>query len=122
MATRVALVSSDRRHYYLRDEVPHGDPTAQQRVAAAACRGPRHKTCIALLELTEACNLRCPVCYAGSPKGRHRRFEDLVLHDLEAFLAARGSLEVLQLSGGEPLLHPDLLRILDSASACRSTT
>ena len=36
-----------------------------------------------------------------------------VLRDLEAFVAARGPLDVLQLSGGEPLLHPDLLMIID---------
>jgi uncharacterized radical SAM superfamily Fe-S cluster-containing enzyme len=32
---------------------------------------------------------------------------------LEAFLDARGPLDVLQLSGGEPLLHPQLLDIID---------
>jgi uncharacterized radical SAM superfamily Fe-S cluster-containing enzyme len=67
-----------------------------------------------LLEVTEACNLRCPVCFARSATGEHRRFEDLCA-DLEAFLAARGPLDVLQLSGGEPLLHPDLPRIIDRA-------
>jgi len=106
--TAVALVSSDRRHYYLRDEVPH-PPPAEGR---CCCSGPGHHTCVALLEVTDACNLRCPVCYAQSPSGEHRPFDDLAA-DLEAFLGARGSLDVLQLSGGEPLLHPDLLRIID---------
>ena len=108
--TIVALLSSDRRHYYLRDEAPHPPPTGQK-----CCRpAPGHRTCVALLELTEACNLGCPVCFAASPRAGHRRFEDLSA-DLEAFLAARGPLDVLQLSGGEPLLHPDVLRILDLA-------
>jgi uncharacterized radical SAM superfamily Fe-S cluster-containing enzyme len=104
----VALVSSDRRHYHLRDEVCHPPPESP----VCCSGGPGHKTCIALLELTNACNLHCPVCYAGSPSGRHRPLEDLCA-DLEAFLTARGSLEVLQLSGGEPLLHPDLAELLD---------
>jgi uncharacterized radical SAM superfamily Fe-S cluster-containing enzyme/prolipoprotein diacylglyceryltransferase len=104
----VALVSSDRRHYYLRGEVCHPRSTGR----CCCSGGPEHKTCVALLELTGACNLHCPVCYAGSPSGRHRRFEDLCA-DLEAFVADRGTIEVLQLSGGEPLLHPDLLRLLD---------
>ncbi len=104
----VALVSSDRQHYWLRDEVPHAPPDGRK----CCCAGPGHRTCVALLELTGACNLRCPVCFARSPSGRHRSFADLCA-DLEGFLAARGPLDVLQLSGGEPLLHPDLLRILD---------
>jgi 7,8-dihydro-6-hydroxymethylpterin dimethyltransferase len=36
-----------------------------------------------------------------------------VMADVEAFLAARGPLDVLQLSGGEPLVHPKLLEIID---------
>jgi uncharacterized radical SAM superfamily Fe-S cluster-containing enzyme/prolipoprotein diacylglyceryltransferase len=105
----VALVSSDRRHYYLRDEVPHPPLEAESCCCSA---GPGHRSCVALLELTDACNLQCPVCYAQSPSGEHRHYEDLCA-DLEAFLAERGPLDVLQLSGGEPLLHPDLLRIID---------
>jgi uncharacterized radical SAM superfamily Fe-S cluster-containing enzyme/prolipoprotein diacylglyceryltransferase len=108
--TAEALVSSDRRHYYLRDEVPHAPPAGPACCSAA----PGHKTCVALLELTEACNLECPVCYAQSHRAGHRPFSDLCA-DLEAFLSARGPLDVLQLSGGEPLLHPDLLRIVDHA-------
>jgi uncharacterized radical SAM superfamily Fe-S cluster-containing enzyme/prolipoprotein diacylglyceryltransferase len=110
---QVALVSSDRVHYYLRDEVCHPPPAAGTCCCSdSAC----HKTCVALLELTDVCNLHCPVCYAGSPNGQHRRFEDLC-GDLEAFVAARGSLEVLQLSGGEPLLYPELFRLLDVCKA-----
>lgn len=111
--TQVALVSSDRRRYYLRDEVCHPAPTGQP---CCCSNAPGHKTCVALLELTDVCNLHCPVCYAGSSRGGHRSFEDLRA-DLEAFVAARGSLEVLQLSGGEPLLYPDLFRLLDVCKA-----
>jgi prolipoprotein diacylglyceryltransferase/pyruvate-formate lyase-activating enzyme len=103
----VALLSSDRGHYYLRDEVPHPPP------AEPCCSAePGHRTCLALLEVTDACNLCCPACYAQSPSGVHRPHEALCA-DLDAFVADRGRIEVLQLSGGEPLLHPDLLRIID---------
>lgn len=101
------LVCSDRRHYYLRDEVPH--PPLESGCCSAE---PGHRTCVALLELTEACNLRCPVCFAQSPRGGHRTLEELEA-DLRTFLDQRGSLDILQLSGGEPLLHPNLLEIID---------
>jgi uncharacterized radical SAM superfamily Fe-S cluster-containing enzyme len=108
----IALISSDRQHYYLRDEVAHAQPAKS---SACGC-GPAHKSCIALLELTDACNLKCPVCYANSPSGQHRRFEDWC-SDLEAFIKQRGPLDVLQLSGGEPTIHPDFLRLLDHCKA-----
>ena len=103
-----ALVSSDRRFYYLRGETPH-PPLGKEE---CCCPGPDHKTCIALLEVTGACNLRCPVCYAQSPAGVHRPLEACCA-DLEAFLTARGPLDVLQISGGEPLVYPHLLPLLD---------
>jgi uncharacterized radical SAM superfamily Fe-S cluster-containing enzyme len=96
----VALVSSDRRHYYLRHEVPHPPPAA----GCCAPGGLGHRACIALLEITDACNLRCPACYAESPNGKHRPYEELVA-TLDAYLA-RGPLDVLQISGGEPTIHP----------------
>ena len=109
-----SLVCSDRRHYYLRDEVDHqpNQPDKPDKPEPCCSPQPGHKSCVALLELTGQCNLRCPACYAGSPNGPHRSFESLC-GDLERFLADRGPFDVLQLSGGEPLLHPDLLPIID---------
>ena len=49
----VGLICSDRRDYYLRHEVPHPPPSAD----GCCSPGPSHKTCIALLEITDACNL-----------------------------------------------------------------
>ncbi len=118
----VALLNSDRKHYYLRHEVPHPPPSVAdglgegEESAGCGCgqQTPPHHTCVALLELTDACNLRCPVCYANSPSGRHRPCAELCA-DLEAFVRSRGGLDILQISGGEPLLHPDLLPIIDHA-------
>jgi len=140
-----ALVSSSRRHYYLRHEVPHAPPAVsvafrsakvaffrgakgdiptvinssvlngcdnQSDKSCCCCPAPNHRTCVALLEITAACNLRCPVCFAQTSNGSHRPTAE-ILADLEAFLAVRGPLDVLQFSGGEPLLHPDLLAIID---------
>jgi len=110
---RVALLSSDRRHYYLRHEVPHPAPAAS--CCAPTGASPGHKACIALLEITDACNLHCPACYAQSPNGKHRSFEELV-HTLDGYLA-RGPLDVLQISGGEPTIHPRFLDLVEHALA-----
>jgi len=120
----VALVSSHRRHYYLRGEVPHPPPaqaccaptTASSRAPSpSTALAPIHRACVALLEITDACNLRCPACYAESPNGKHRSFEELV-STLDQYLA-RGPLDVLQISGGEPTIHPRFLDIVADALA-----
>jgi len=80
-------------------------------------------TCIALLDLTDACNLRCPTCFADSSPDvdRYAKTSD-VLRAVDAVVAREGGhLDVLMLSGGEPTLHPDLETILREIAA-RSVT
>ncbi|MFH1475694.1 MAG: radical SAM protein, partial [Chloroflexota bacterium] len=80
-------------------------------------------TCIALIDLTDACNLRCPTCFAesGPEVDRFARTSD-VLRAVDALIEREGGcLDVLMLSGGEPTLHPDLATILREIAA-RSVT
>lgn len=72
----------------------------------ARARGP-----VVIWNLTRRCNLACKHCYATSADvpfpGELARDEILaVLDDLHAY-----GVRVLILSGGEPLLHPDLFAI-----------
>ncbi|MAG57057.1 MAG: radical SAM protein [Planctomycetes bacterium] len=81
---------------------------------------PEHEqhTCLAIVEVTDACNLTCPVCYANS--GPHRpgfRSLDRIEAMLDAVVANEGEPDVVQISGGEPTLHPEFFRILDAAKA-----
>lgn len=73
-------------------------------------------TCIALIEIVESCNLTCPTCYAESPYGvgadaRHATFDEIVRR-VEGVCARKGSIDILQLSGGEPTIHPEFERVL----------
>ena len=79
---------------------------------------PEHMqhSCLTLVEITDHCNLRCPICYADS--GPHRLgFRDLATVErmLDAVVANEGEPDVVQISGGEPTLHPDFFAILDAA-------
>lgn len=79
---------------------------------------PEHMqhSCLTLIEITDHCNLRCPICYADS--GPHRPgFRDLAAVErmLDAVVANEGEPDVVQISGGEPTLHPDFFAILDAA-------
>jgi hypothetical protein len=82
------------------------------------CPDHMQHSCLSIVELTDHCNLRCPVCYADSGPERltHRPFET-VLAMLDAVVANEGEPDVVQLSGGEPTLHPDFFRILAECKA-----
>jgi uncharacterized radical SAM superfamily Fe-S cluster-containing enzyme len=76
-------------------------------------------TCLALIEIVHSCNLSCPTCYADSPVGSGPQVNAVPLDDLkrriQGVIDRKGKIEILQLSGGEPTLHPqffDLLRWL----------
>ena len=63
----------------------------------------------ATLELTDKCNLRCNYCYRESDSTK-RTFLDNPLQFLDELYKI--GIRHVELSGGEPLLHPDISRIL----------
>ncbi len=80
------------------------------------CVDHEQHSCLALVEVTDRCNLECPVCYAasGPTNGRHRTMEEIT-GMLDTIVASEGEADVVQISGGEPTIHPDFFRILDEA-------
>ena len=82
------------------------------------CPSHAQHTCHGLLELTLACNLACPLCYADAggaalPPDPPRA---TVSKQLRRLLEASGKCNV-QLSGGEPTLREDLPDIVREAKA-----
>lgn len=73
-------------------------------------------TCLALIEIVHSCNLSCPTCYADSPLGAGHTVNAVPLADLQARIQGvidrKGGIEILQLSGGEPTLHPQFFELL----------
>ena len=80
------------------------------------CQDHEQHSCLTIVEITDRCNLQCPTCYAmSSPHyGRHRTVEE-VEKMLDIIVANEGSPDVVQISGGEPTVHPDFFTILDIA-------
>lgn len=76
-------------------------------------------TCILLADITEACNLRCPTCFADSSPDLHGVVPvQRVLANVDQRLAREnGRLDVLMLSGGEPTVYPNLAQLLDELMA-----
>jgi uncharacterized radical SAM superfamily Fe-S cluster-containing enzyme len=80
------------------------------------CTDHEQHSCLTLIEITDRCNLSCPTCYAmSSPHyGRHRTLEE-VERMLDIIVASEGEPDVVQISGGEPTIHPQFFEILDMA-------
>ncbi|MEM3797665.1 MAG: radical SAM protein [Candidatus Bathyarchaeia archaeon] len=77
------------------------------------CPSHRQHTCLAILEVTDACNLLCPICLADSksiPKWNPTT-EDIEIM-LKELLKCEGKPTAIQLSGGEPTVRKDLLDIV----------
>lgn len=81
------------------------------------CPDHEQHTCIGVVEITTACDLACPACYASAgPRAGRALPLDQVRRMFDAYAAAEGGRpEVLQLSGGEPATHPEIVPILEEA-------
>jgi len=80
------------------------------------CTDHQQHSCLTLVELNDACNLRCPICYASSGPER-QTFRSLAQIEsmLDAVVRNEGQPDVVQISGGEPTLHPEFFAVLDLA-------
>jgi len=75
------------------------------------CPEHRQHTCLPVVEITSACNLRCPVCL--KPEGGDFGMSAKEFHHaLTRLMAYEGSVPLLNLSGGEPTLHPEFPEFL----------
>ena len=76
-------------------------------------------TCLALIEVVHSCNLACPTCYADSPVGTGAHVSAPSLAELQTRIQGvidrKGPIEILQLSGGEPTLHPQFFELVEWA-------
>jgi uncharacterized radical SAM superfamily Fe-S cluster-containing enzyme len=71
-----------------------------------------NKTCTVLVEITDACNLSCRVCYSDSRGDRILAFDDFKNY-LSRLIQTKGSLDSVQITGGEASLHPQFWHMLE---------
>jgi molybdenum cofactor biosynthesis enzyme MoaA len=82
------------------------------------CTDHEQHSCLTLVEICDYCNLRCPVCYAASgPERQQFRTLEQIEKMLDAVVRNEGHPDVVQLSGGEPTVHPDFFKIVELAKA-----
>jgi len=80
------------------------------------CPDHEQHGCTLLIEITDCCNLRCPTCYANSgPERQTHRSLQQIESMLDLAVRNEGEPSIVQISGGEPTLHPDFFAVLDLA-------
>jgi len=81
------------------------------------CPEHHQHTCIGLIEVTQTCNMACPVCYANGSEQNSSYLSMEKIEEMMDFLQAseHNQAEILQISGGEPTLHPKILDIIQMA-------
>lgn len=120
------LISSDARYWRLGRETYIKPPEMPLQFNTEQVWGcpydcglcPDHMqhSCLTILEVTDHCNLACPVCYADSGPHRPQHRELATIERmLDAIVANEGEPDVVQISGGEPSTHPQFFEILDAA-------
>jgi 7,8-dihydro-6-hydroxymethylpterin dimethyltransferase len=82
------------------------------------CPDHEQHSCLAIVEINQACNLACPVCFANAQDvhGSHLPLAT-VEKMLDALVASEGEPDLVQISGGEPTIHPQFFEILDACKA-----
>lgn len=78
------------------------------------CVEHQQHTCLPVIEINYDCNLNCPVCLKGEYSGYQMTLTDF--NDIiDNLIATEGRVDVLNISGGEPALHPYLTDFIEIA-------
>jgi 7,8-dihydro-6-hydroxymethylpterin dimethyltransferase len=118
------LIEKDLSYYLRKDQFNKpGTITPSNTITEKGCPFdcglcPEHEqhSCIGLIEITSACDQHCPACYAKGSRSNNYLSINRIDEMLDFFVRAEGGqAEILQISGGEPTLHHELLQIIDLA-------
>jgi 7,8-dihydro-6-hydroxymethylpterin dimethyltransferase len=116
-----ALVSEDAEYYrdafkyilpgskplHFSTAIDKGCPTD-----CGLCPAHQQHTCLPIIEITDHCNLKCPVCIVNNQYSNHMSVKDFQ-GIIDLLLKAEGTMETITLSGGEPTSHPEFFELVD---------
>ncbi|MFQ5947282.1 MAG: radical SAM protein [Acidimicrobiia bacterium] len=106
------FVRPGRRPAHVATETRYGCP-----YDCGFCPAHEQHACVTVFEITEACNLACPACFAGQAHVRHASLEEVEAMADALLRAEGGQADVVMLSGGEPTIHPQFFDVADAVRA-----
>lgn len=80
------------------------------------CPDHQQHTCLGIIEVNSTCNMDCPLCFAEAAPGFNLTMEEVEAM-LDDFVRTEGVPEVVQFSGGEPTIHPQIIEFVKAAKA-----
>lgn len=78
------------------------------------CPDHQQHACLGIIEVNSACNMECPLCFANAGAGFNLTLEE-VEGILDHLVETEGNPEVVQFSGGEPSIHPQIIEMMKAA-------
>jgi uncharacterized radical SAM superfamily Fe-S cluster-containing enzyme len=120
-----ALVYSDAEAYVANGKynkpgtIPLARGTATDRGCphdCGLCPDHQQHTCLGIIEVNSACNMDCPLCFSTAGPGFSLTLEEVEAM-LDDFVRTEGTPEVVQFSGGEPTIHPQIIDFVKAAKA-----
>src|SRR5260370_30229853 len=80
------------------------------------CPDHEQHACLGIIEVNSVCDMDCPLCFADAAPGFSLTREE-VEQMLDDYVRTEGRPEVVQFSGGEPTMHPQLIDFIRAAYA-----
>ena len=105
----LSYVKPRQRPLDIAEETFHGCPDS-----CGSCPEHQQHTCLPVIEITSHCDLSCPVCLKNLDQTEWMSRQDFEAI-LDNLIHCEGRIDVLNLSGGEPTLHPELIDFLHLA-------
>ncbi len=90
-------------------QVEHGCPHD-----CGLCPDHQQHVCLGIIEVNSACDMDCPLCFADAGAGFNLTLDE-VEFILDHLMETEGHAEVVQFSGGEPSIHPEIIPMLRAA-------
>ncbi len=92
-------------------DIQHGCPHD-----CGLCPDHQQHTCLGIIEVNSVCNMNCPLCFSEARPGFSLTIEE-VEQMLDDFVRTEGAPEVVQFSGGEPTIHPQIIDFVRAAKS-----
>jgi len=117
------LVSSSAAWYLdsLTFLAPHRPPRKVMKAVEKGCPydcGPcdshQQRTYLPVIPITSACNLDCPICYTvNNNNNPHMLSAEEMRQILERLVEHHSEVDIINFTGGEPTMHPQLVEFLE---------